>query len=148
MTLERPCGEQIVWRRVDGFADLNRLRNAICGLLFDCAADTVVSVLLFVDEVCSAASEHEAFPIEVCLVRGVDPHYLRVDVDGPELAAPNRPGFMDSNGDQGAAGWGVTYREQGMSVWAYVTLPMPADGRPAAPWSRLAVCLPRNPMLN
>lgn len=148
MTLERPCGEQIVWRRVDGFTDLNRLRNAMCGLLFDCAVETVVSVLLFVDEVCSGASERGDFPIVVCLVRGVEPHYLRLDVEGPRLSVPHRPGFMDSKEDQGSAGWGVTYREQGASVWAYLTLPVPAEGRPAAPWSRLAVSLPRNPMLN
>ncbi|GAB2966513.1 hypothetical protein LWP59_21990 [Amycolatopsis acidiphila] len=148
MTLDRVHREHIVWRRVTGFSDLNRLRNAICGLLFDCAAETVVSVLLFVDEVCSTASERGAFPIEVCLVRGVDPHYLRVDIDGPELAAPGRPGFMDRGEDAGAAGWGVNYREQNMGIWAYLTLPMPAHGHPVAPWSRLAVQLPANPMLN
>jgi hypothetical protein len=148
MTLDRAFGEHIVWRRVAGFSGLNQVRNAICGLLFDCAAETVVSVLLFVDEVCSAASGRDAFPIEVCLVRGIGPHYLRVDVHGPELSAPGRPGFMDRDEADGAAGWGVTYREQDMSVWAYLTLPTPADGRPAAPWSRLAVSLPPNPMLN
>lgn len=148
MSLDRAFGEHIVWRRVSGFSDLNQVRNAACGLLFDCAAETVVSVLLFLDEVCGAASEQEAFPLEVCLVRGVDPHYLRVDVDGPCLAPPSRPGFMDRDEADGAAGWGVTYREQDMSVWAYLTLPMPGGSQPPAPWSRLAVALPANPTLN
>ncbi|GAA4671021.1 MULTISPECIES: hypothetical protein [Amycolatopsis] len=147
MSLERPCGEQIVWRRVRGFADLGRLRNAICGLLFDCAAQTVVSVLSFVDELCGAP-EADKFPIEVCLVRGTDPHYLRIDVEGPQLVPPTRPGFMDGHGPQGSAGWGVVYREEGMSVWAYLTLPSPSAARQAPPWSRLAVCLPPNPTLN
>ncbi|WP_236791395.1 hypothetical protein [Amycolatopsis sp. GM8] len=137
MTLERPCGEHIVWRRVTGFAELRRLRDAVCDLLFDCAADTVASLLRFLDDVCAPG-----FPVEVCLVRGSDPHYFRVDVDGADLAAPGRPGFMDGN----EAGWGVLHREDGMSVWAYVTIPVP--GRAVAPWSRLGVSLPPNPMLN
>ncbi|MBB2939572.1 hypothetical protein FHX82_006658 [Amycolatopsis bartoniae] len=148
MAFERPCGEQIVWRRVTALPDLDRLRNAICGLLFDCPAEMVVSVLLFVDDVCSAPDADGKFPIEVCLVRGADPDYLRIDVAGPELMPPTRPSFMDGGGPQGSAGWGLTYREQGMTAWAYLTLPSRTPGRAPAPWSRLAVCLPSNPTLN
>jgi hypothetical protein len=147
MAVERSCGEQIVWRRLTSVDALPRLRNALCGLLFDCAPELVVSVLLFVDELCAKASDHEFFPITVCLLRATDPHYFRIDVEAPRLVPPSRPGFMDGGADC-FAGWGVNYREQSMNVWAYLTLPMPETARHSPPWSRLAVCLPRNPTLN
>lgn len=144
MAQRRTCGEQIIWRRLTRFEHVDRLRDALCDLLCDCAPETVVSVLLFVDELCTAASARQDFPIEVCVVRGTDPHYLRIDIDGPMLDTPSRPGFMDD----GSAGWGVTYREQGMSVWAYLSLAAPAGNGSGAPWRQLAMSLPANPTLN
>ncbi|HVV14086.1 hypothetical protein [Amycolatopsis sp.] len=147
MTVQWSCGEQIVWRRLRDLPDLARLRNALCGLLFDCTSEVVVSVLLFLDELCADAFDDDCGPVTVCLVRATDPHYLRVDVRGDRLVPPSRPGFMDG-GRNGSAGWGVDYDSDGMGVWAYLTLPVPEPGRSAPPWSRLAFCLPKNPTLN
>ncbi|KAA9149220.1 hypothetical protein FPZ12_043705 [Amycolatopsis acidicola] len=147
MTVQRACGEQIVWRRLDTLSDLARLRNALCGLLFDVPPDLVVSVLLFLDELCVEALDDDRGPVTVCLVRATDPHYLRIDARAGKLVPPSRPGFMDAGGN-GSAGWGVDFENDGMGVWAYLTLPVPEPGRSAPPWSRLAFCLPRNPTLN
>ncbi|NKQ53583.1 hypothetical protein HFP15_11910 [Amycolatopsis sp. K13G38] len=146
MSTSRVHGEYVVWRRLTALPDLARLRNSLCGLLFDAPSQIVVSVVLFLDETCLGAFEGGLFPVEVCVVRGTDPHYLRIDVSGSRLAPPSRPGFMDL--ERSAAGWGVVHDSEGMKVWAYLTLPLPAPSREAPPWSRLDVCLPANPTWN
>jgi len=118
----------------------------LCSLLFDAPPKVVVSVSLFLDEACLNAFDGGHFPVTVCLVRGTDPHYLRLDISGAHLIPPGRPDFMDLEG--AAAGWGVVHDNDGMKIWAYLTLPMPSPAREARPWSRLDVCLPANPTLN
>jgi len=146
MAAPRACGEYIVSRRLTVLADLARLRSSLCGLLFDAAPRLVVSVLLFVDEVCLNAFDRGGFPVRVTLLRATDPHCLRIDISGLHLVPPHRPDFMDA--ERAHAGWGVTYDSAGTRIWAYLTLPMPEPARVRPPWSELAVCLPRNPTLN
>ncbi|HVW42670.1 MAG TPA: hypothetical protein VHC18_15090 [Amycolatopsis sp.] len=146
MSAQRERGEYIVCRRLTGLPDLARLRTSLCGLLFDAAPRLVVSVLLFLDEVCLNAFDSGDFPVLVTMLRATDPHYLRIDIRGPRLVPPRRPDFMDI--EHAAAGWGVTYDGGGTGVWAYLTLPMPEPARVRSPWSQLAMCLPRNPTLN
>ncbi|WAL63190.1 hypothetical protein ORV05_19360 [Amycolatopsis cynarae] len=134
-----------MWRRLAGRDELGWVRDVVCGLLSDCEPETVVSVLMFVDELCVGAFELGAEPVTVCFLRAGDPHYLRLDVSAAELLTPHRPGFVRGEGQDSSA-WGIIREEHGMTAWAYLALPAP--GRAGGRWSRLLTAEPRDPSLN
>lgn len=145
MGVQLRCGERIVWRRLTGRDELRWVRDTVCTLLSDCEPETVVSVLMFVDELCVGAFELRAAPVTVCFLRAREPHYLRLDVTAAELPTPTRPGFVPG-ASQGASAWGIGREERGMTAWAYLALRPP--GRPGGRWSCLPATEPRDPSLN
>jgi hypothetical protein len=141
MGVERSCAEQIVWRRLSDRAELRRVRDSVCGLLSDCEPELVVSVLMFVDDVCLGAFAQGSEPITTCLVRAADPPSLRIDVSAAGLLPPRPPAFVRA---QSGAGWGITTEIGGTTVWAYLALT--EARRTRTPWARQAAS--RDPSLN
>ncbi|GAB3711542.1 ATP-binding protein [Amycolatopsis oliviviridis] len=103
-------------------------RTALSGL----PADTIVDVVMVVDELSSNALRHAQAPFLVRLRRSGD--RLRVEVEDGASGTPARPGPPTGTGGHGltlvalsTAAWGQAARPDGKTVWAEFEIGAPDD---------------------